>query len=133
MIHHADSTLDSQLYDRDGQVRIFLHSGFFFFSIGCTADSRSKFVSPQCINSIDRALLNESLLEEASASPNVQIFFQHKVQFVDFDKKNMTVMDVAGGGATHLVDFDFCVGADGSYSVIRRQMMKAVRHVQRFF
>ncbi|KAJ7905400.1 FAD/NAD-binding domain-containing protein [Mycena olivaceomarginata] len=99
MIHHADSTLDSQLYDRDGQ----------------------------CINSIDRALLNESLLEEASASPNVQIFFQHKVQFVDFDKKNMTVMDVAGGGATHLVDFDFCVGADGSYSVIRRQMMKAVR------
>lgn len=114
-------------------------SEFFFTAVSSfslsdgTADSRPKFVSPQCINSIDRALLNESLLEEASASPNVQIFFQHKVQFVDFDKKNMTVMDVGGGGATHLVDFDFCVGADGSYSVIRRQMMKAVRHVQGFF
>ncbi|KAJ7685096.1 hypothetical protein DFH06DRAFT_969822 [Mycena polygramma] len=95
MIHHADRTLDSQLYDRDGQ----------------------------CINSIDRALLNESLLDEASSSPNIQLSFQHKAQFVDFDKKTMTVLDVATG-ATRLLEFDFCVGADGSYSVIRRQMMK---------
>ncbi|KAJ6547472.1 FAD/NAD-binding domain-containing protein [Mycena capillaripes] len=98
MIHHADCSLDSQLYDRDGQ----------------------------CINSIDRALLNESLLDEASSSPNVQLFFQHKVQFVDFDKKTMTVLDVASGAARPL-EFDFCVGADGSYSVIRRQMMKVLR------
>ncbi|KAJ7046687.1 hypothetical protein C8F04DRAFT_1205820 [Mycena alexandri] len=98
MIHHANCTLDSQLYDRDGQ----------------------------CINSIDRALLNESLLEEAASLPNIRLFFQHKVQFVDFDKKNMTVLDVANG-ATLSVEFDFCVGADGSYSVIRRQMMKVVR------
>ncbi|KAJ7172573.1 hypothetical protein C8R46DRAFT_1161974 [Mycena filopes] len=98
MIHHPDCTLDSQLYDRDGQ----------------------------CINSIDRALLNESLLDEAASSPNIRLFFQHKVQFVDFDKKNMTVLDVVNG-ATLSVEFDFCVGADGSYSVIRRQMMKVVR------
>lgn len=25
------------------------------------------------------------------------------------------------------VDFDLCIGADGSYSVIRRQMMRALR------
>jgi kynurenine 3-monooxygenase len=40
----------------------------------------------------------------------------------------MTVSDVANG-ANHFVGFDFCVGADGSYSVVRRQMMKVVRHV----
>ncbi|KAK7014931.1 kynurenine 3-monooxygenase [Favolaschia claudopus] len=66
MIHHPDCSLDSQLYDRDGQ----------------------------CINSIDRALLNESLLDNAASSPNIRLFFQHKVQFVDFDKKTMTVLDV---------------------------------------
>ncbi|KAJ7156064.1 hypothetical protein C8R43DRAFT_423173 [Mycena crocata] len=98
MIHHPNGTEDSQLYDRDGQ----------------------------CINSIDRALLNESLLDEAASAPNIRLFFQHKVQFVDFDKKTMTVLDAASG-APRAVEFDFCVGADGSYSVIRRQMMKVVR------
>ncbi|KAJ7470674.1 FAD/NAD-binding domain-containing protein [Mycena latifolia] len=98
MIHHPNGTQDSQLYDRDGQ----------------------------CINSIDRALLNESLLDTASSSPNIRLFFEHKVQFVDFDKKIMTVIDVPSG-APRSVEFDFCVGADGSYSVIRRQMMKVVR------
>ncbi|KAJ7632530.1 hypothetical protein FB45DRAFT_506170 [Roridomyces roridus] len=98
MIHHPSGTCDSQLYDRDGQ----------------------------CINSIDRSLLNQSLLEEASASPNIRLFFQQKVQLVDFEKKTMTVLDVPSG-VPRSVEFDFCVGADGSYSVIRRQMMKVVR------
>jgi kynurenine 3-monooxygenase len=44
----------------------------------------------------------------------------------------MTVLDMASG-TTLPLEFDFCVGADGSYSVIRRQMMKVVRHVQRNF
>ncbi|KAJ7098011.1 hypothetical protein B0H15DRAFT_823742 [Mycena belliarum] len=98
MIHHPNGQLDSQLYDRDGQ----------------------------CINSIDRALLNESLLDEASSSPNIQLFFEQKVQCIDFEKKTMTVIDLSSG-ASRSVEFDLCVGADGSYSVIRRQMMKVVR------
>ncbi|KAJ7740693.1 hypothetical protein DFH07DRAFT_838794 [Mycena maculata] len=98
MIHHPNGTQDSQLYDRDGQ----------------------------CINSIDRALLNESLLDEASSSPNIRLYFQCKAQLVDFDKKTMTILDLPSGGQRS-VEFDFCVGADGSYSVIRRQMMKVVR------
>ncbi|KAH8833837.1 FAD/NAD-binding domain-containing protein [Flagelloscypha sp. PMI_526] len=57
MIHLKNGALDSQIYDKDGQ----------------------------CINSIDRALLN------------------------------------------NLFPFDFCVGADGSYSIVRRAMMKVVR------
>ncbi|KAF8078035.1 hypothetical protein FPV67DRAFT_1463893 [Lyophyllum atratum] len=89
MIHSLKGDLDSQLYDRDGQ----------------------------CINSIDRALLNEELLEEASASENIRIFFKHKVVAADFDLKTEEFS----------VDFDFCIGADGSYSVIRRQMMRVVR------
>ncbi|KAG7092342.1 hypothetical protein E1B28_008703 [Marasmius oreades] len=98
MIHHLDGRLDSQLYDRDGQ----------------------------CINSIDRALLNEGLLDEVSRSPNVRMFFRHKIRFIDFNRKVLTAEDL-GHGQEHTVDFDFCVGADGSYSTVRRQMMKVVR------
>ncbi|KAF7304788.1 Kynurenine 3-monooxygenase [Mycena kentingensis (nom. inval.)] len=79
-----------------------------------------------CINSIDRALLNQSLLDEAASSPNIRLFFQHKVQLADFDNKTLTVLDVATGTPI-TVGFDFCVGADGSYSLIRRQMMKVLR------
>lgn len=86
------------------------------------------FLHDQCINSIDRGLLNEALLDEASKSPNVRVFFQHKVQYVDFDNKVMTLRDVNNSQDVK-IDFDFCVGADGSYSVVRRQMMKVVRYV----
>ncbi|KAK1232008.1 kynurenine 3-monooxygenase, mitochondrial precursor [Marasmius sp. AFHP31] len=98
MIHHLDGRLDSQLYDRDGQ----------------------------CINSIDRALLNEGLLGEVSNTQDVEIFFRHKVRFVDFDKRKLTVEDL-NRKEDHTVNFDLCVGADGSYSTVRRQMMKVVR------
>ncbi|KAJ7582889.1 FAD/NAD-binding domain-containing protein [Mycena floridula] len=98
MIHLDNGHLDSQLYDRDGQ----------------------------CINSIDRGLLNQGLLDEASSAPNIRVLFQHKVQFVDFEKKTMSLLDLNKGQNLNL-GFDFCVGADGSYSIIRRQMMKVVR------
>lgn len=98
MIHTLSGELDSQTYDRDRQ----------------------------CINSIDRALLNEGLLDEASASSDVQILFNHKVTAVDFDHKFITVQDNTSG-RNFRVRFDFLIGADGSYSVTRRQMMRVVR------
>ncbi|KAG6878696.1 hypothetical protein C0993_011511 [Termitomyces sp. T159_Od127] len=98
MIHSAKGGLDSQLYDKDGQ----------------------------CINSIDRALLNEVLLEEATAIGNISIFFEHKVMAADFNEKRITIRN-SKSGEQFSVDFDFCIGADGSYSIIRRQMMRVVR------
>ncbi|CAA7271785.1 unnamed protein product [Cyclocybe aegerita] len=98
MIHKLSGELDSQLYDRDGQ----------------------------CINSIDRALLNEGLLEEVAASPNVRILFNHKVIAADFDDQTLTIRDTTSS-AEFSSHFDFCIGADGSFSIIRRQMMRAVR------
>ncbi|RPD80193.1 FAD/NAD(P)-binding domain-containing protein [Lentinus tigrinus ALCF2SS1-7] len=98
MIHDAQGHQQSQPYDRDGQG----------------------------INSIGRAYLNEDLLGEALAVPGIRVFFQHKVVTVDFDRKTMNVRDVEGGKDVN-VSFDFCVGADGSYSIIRRQLMRVVR------
>ncbi|KAF8921410.1 FAD/NAD-P-binding domain-containing protein [Mucidula mucida] len=84
MIHHSSGNLDSQLYDRDGQ----------------------------CINSIDRGLLNESLLEEALNSENVNVHFMHKLQYVDFDARVTTFRDL---------------NVMKTFSTVRRQMMRVVR------
>ncbi|KAF9483907.1 FAD/NAD(P)-binding domain-containing protein [Pholiota conissans] len=98
MIHKVSGELDSQLYDRDGQ----------------------------CINSIDRSLLNEGLLEQADASPNIRAFFNHRVIAADFDKKEIIIRDTTTN-QEYSTNFDLCIGADGSYSVVRRQMMRVVR------
>ncbi|KAG1756543.1 uncharacterized protein EDB91DRAFT_1093247 [Suillus paluster] len=98
MIHDRHGNLQSQLYDRNGQ----------------------------CINSIDRALLNEELLEEASALPNIRLTFKRKVISADFDQRVLVLRD-ADSGTDVRVNFDLCIGADGSYSTIRRQLMRVVR------
>ncbi|KAF9246191.1 hypothetical protein BU15DRAFT_84987 [Melanogaster broomeanus] len=98
MIHDTLGNQHSQQYDREGQ----------------------------CINSIDRALLNEDLLQEASAVPNIRLFFNHKVLSVDFDERTMIIRDISSGTEVRAV-FHLCIGADGSYSNIRRQLMRVVR------
>ncbi|KZT67708.1 FAD/NAD(P)-binding domain-containing protein [Daedalea quercina L-15889] len=98
MIHHVTGRQESQSYDRDGK----------------------------CINSIGRAFMNEDLLTEALAVPNVSAFFEHKVVSLDFDRGIMVVRSSTDNENTE-VPFDFCVGADGAYSIVRRQLMRVVR------
>ncbi|CAL1715917.1 unnamed protein product [Somion occarium] len=98
MVHDTKGRMTPQRYDRSGQT----------------------------INSIDRALLNEGLLEDALSIPNIQVFFCHKVSSIDFDARVLNVRDV-NGKKDVFVPFDFCVGADGSYSTVRRQLMRHVR------
>lgn len=96
MIHDAKGRTSSQVYDIGGQSN----------------------------NSIDRALLNEGLLNEAAAWPGVRVHFEHKLATADFDRRSLAFRTPSG---TELVDFDLCIGADGSYSNVRRQMMRFVR------
>lgn len=80
----------------------------------------------QSINSIDRSLLNEGLLGEVLARPDIHVFFEHKLTTADFDERVLT-FHASAGGQDVKVRFDFCVGADGSYSNVRRQLMRCVR------
>jgi len=59
------------------------------------------------------------------------VYFEHKVRSVDFENKAMTIYDAIQSQELH-VRFDLCVGADGSYSTIRRQMMRVVRYCPSF-
>jgi kynurenine 3-monooxygenase len=119
MIHKSDGDLDGQLYDRDGQVRIKFSSVSFLITSGA-------LYYRQCINSISRTLLNEELLTRAADLPNIRIYFKRKAISADFDEKLITFRDL-DTNTEFSAPFDFCVGADGSYSIIRRQMMRVVR------
>ncbi|TFL07656.1 FAD/NAD-P-binding domain-containing protein [Pterulicium gracile] len=98
MIHTPAGKLDSQQYDMDGQ----------------------------CINSIDRGLLNDCLLNETGNYSNIELAFQHKIESINFDARTARARNTSRGVDVDF-DFDLCVGADGSYSVVRRQLMRVVR------
>jgi kynurenine 3-monooxygenase len=65
-------------------------------------------------------------LNEAAASSNIHVFFNCKVIAADFDNKTIAIQKTVSK-KDFTVDFDLCIGADGSYSVIRRQMMRTLR------
>ena len=91
---------------------------------------RDRFdASNQSINSIDRGVLNEELIGEVERA-GVPIFFKHKLQSANFDGKKLQFATPSGQEpSTEVeVDFDFCVGADGSHSNVRRQLMRVLRY-----
>jgi len=67
-------------------------------------------------------------MEEALLVPNIRIFSEHKAQTVDFERRIVDVHDVVGD-RTNQVEFDLCIGADGSHSLVRRQLMRVTRYV----
>lgn len=83
--------------------------------------------SQRCINSIDRSLLNERLLDEVSARDSISLHFQNKLTTADFDRRVLTFDSMVSGSAERVqAEFDLCIGADGSYSNVRRQMMRVI-------
>ncbi|KIJ34673.1 hypothetical protein M422DRAFT_61383 [Sphaerobolus stellatus SS14] len=98
MLHTTDGKTESQLYDRNGQ----------------------------CINSIDRGLLNEFLLQEAVDFPTIDVYFRHKLVTANFDARTLTFFSEEKNQNVDIC-FDLCMGTDGSYSNVRRQMMRVTR------
>lgn len=126
MIHDEAGNQESQLYDpQGGQVRTLL-----FIRL---AEFIDIFYLPQCINSLERGILNEELLDQAAAHPSITVYFQHKLTTVEFDKRVASFSSTTPEGKIQAVEatFDFCIGADGSYSNVRRQMMRVVRCVSK--
>lgn len=85
------------------------------------------------INSIDRAKLNESLLDEIErfnekAANKIKLNFNSKVANLTFNSRcaQVEVLDCNTNEKKNY-DFDFVVGADGSYSNTRYQMQKYIR------
>ena len=77
------------------------------------------------INSVSRGDLNITLLNEADATPNVEIHFGWRCQHVELDAPAATFVHSETGGELH-VEGDLLVGADGAYSAVRDAMQRTV-------
>ncbi|KAJ7729260.1 FAD/NAD-binding domain-containing protein [Mycena maculata] len=121
----AIQAIDNRIVERLLQNTVPLRARMVHYLNGNTK-SQKYDVDGQCLYSIERGNLNVILLEEAGLVENIHIHFLHQVQSVDFDKNNLRIRDTASGHEFN-VDFDFCIGADGSHSVIRRHLMHATQ------
>lgn len=110
LIHHLDGRLDAQLYDP---------------------------LRGQCSNSISRSVLNQRLVE--ALPKGVRCRFNTKLVRVDWARNVAYGRETARGAALGTeqtsglaagefeTPFDLILGADGSWSAVRGQMMRASR------
>lgn len=83
-------------------------------------------LNEESINSIDRNLLNQSILSEAEKRPNVTVHFNKKLIKAKFDDSNLIFQDTKTQEFLQ-VHADLTIGADGSYSQVRQQLMRHCR------
>lgn len=119
MVHGVHGGTQRQPYDK--------HGGVSPPADPCVMLYSCDIFEQGALHSIDRALLNAQFVDDAAATPGVKLFFNHKVQSVNFEERTMLVR--GDSGEERAVRFDLCVGADGSYSAVRRMLMKVVRYV----
>lgn len=88
----------------------------------------------EAINSIDRADLNRSLLDELDNSANCETFFNHKLVRATFKPSPKMTFSVTKPmesdkfkNIIEVDDVDLIVGCDGAHSVVRSQLQKVVR------
>lgn len=75
----------------------------------------------EVIYSVSRRDLNILLMDEAQATGNVTIEFEHSVEGVDFDKKIITMTnDQSGERIGH--NYELLIGSDGSPSAVRKAL-----------
>uniref|UniRef100_A0A158P8W2 Kynurenine 3-monooxygenase n=1 Tax=Angiostrongylus cantonensis TaxID=6313 RepID=A0A158P8W2_ANGCA len=83
--------------------------------------SRQPYGQPgEHIVSINRRHLNEAMITQAEKKPTVKFFFEHKVQSVNIEKKELIVINV-NDSEVH-VKADLILGCDGAYSAVRKSL-----------
>ncbi len=80
----------------------------------------------QVNHSVSRGELNLALVNTAEKLPNVRFDFNHKCEAVDPDRGEVTLAEGGRGGRLSVAG-DVVIGADGAFSVVRRQLMKQDR------
>ncbi|XP_065186660.1 kynurenine 3-monooxygenase-like [Sycon ciliatum] len=78
----------------------------------------------QCILSVDRRKLNETLLTAAEKCPNVDMHFDHKLSRCNIKTGEMTYINYDN---TRETTADLVVGCDGAFSAVRRSAMRSTR------
>ncbi|PYH98181.1 FAD/NAD(P)-binding domain-containing protein [Aspergillus ellipticus CBS 707.79] len=91
----------------------------------------------RAINAVDRGTLNNALLDELERTPNVKLFFNHKLTGADFRTNHAWLerrtpspnpSSPSSSETTEIeISFDLLIGADGAHSASRYHMMKFAR------
>ncbi|KAI8373472.1 hypothetical protein EDC96DRAFT_438354 [Choanephora cucurbitarum] len=89
-----------------------------------TQISQAYDVNGKHINAVDRARLNELLLDAIEKMKDVTIYFEHRLTQIDLDY-NRLEFSTSDGKKEYQPDF--IIGADGAYSRTRSQMMRRMR------
>ncbi|RKO86589.1 hypothetical protein BDK51DRAFT_2373, partial [Blyttiomyces helicus] len=92
---------------------------------GGALSSQPYGVFGECINSIDRKMINEHLLTSAEGFPNVRLHFGVSLLQADYDQ-NQAIF-VGADGSKFTVQSDLMIGTDGAYSRARAQLMRKIR------
>ncbi|KAI7903167.1 uncharacterized protein BX663DRAFT_471908 [Cokeromyces recurvatus] len=87
--------------------------------------SQAYDVNGQHINAVDRARLNEILLDAVEKMDAVTIYFEHRLIQIDLDSNILQFETSHNEQKTYKVDL--IIGADGAYSRTRSQMMRRMR------
>ncbi|KAF9940093.1 hypothetical protein BGZ65_008222, partial [Modicella reniformis] len=83
-------------------------------------------VHGECINSVDRAKLNEDLITAADTMDNVEVIFNHELKRANLDKgtlelENKITKEIVKAEA------DLIIGCDGAHSSVRNALMRYAR------
>jgi kynurenine 3-monooxygenase len=97
-------------------------------------DSQAYDVHGRFQRSVDRGMLNKTILDMLDDLPNVTLCFQHKLSGADFRRKKawfeiLSTKSASAPGRPREIEisFDLMVGADGAHSATRQNLMKYAR------
>lgn len=99
LMHAVDGTLTYQPYGKEGQA----------------------------IYSVSRGLLNQTLMQCADESPQVQMHFEHRCTDVNLKTNTIEFVDEAKGQPVART-YDHIFGTDGAFSAVRSRLTKVDRY-----
>ncbi|HXA47677.1 MAG TPA: NAD(P)/FAD-dependent oxidoreductase [Burkholderiaceae bacterium] len=78
----------------------------------------------EVLHSIDRNMLNHVLLDRAERHPQVKLHFEHRLVRADKAKREI---ELEANGERIVAHPEWVVGADGAFSVMRRELQRGER------
>ncbi|KAI9101279.1 hypothetical protein DFS34DRAFT_613815 [Phlyctochytrium arcticum] len=99
--------------------------GRLIHSMDGKPSSQPYGVNGECINSVDRMMMNQHLLDSAEKMPNVTIHFGCHLNQCDFETNSASFTGDNGKATTFQADL--IIGADGAHSRVRQQLMRRTR------
>lgn len=78
----------------------------------------------QCIYSVNRKFLNQTLLSKLEEFPDCHLHFKHKMASLDVNTGDLTFCRSDNNEGIQISNSEVIIGADGAYSGVRKNLMQ---------